>query len=67
MEEVLLTKMHHPKKETVTHKEELKEFSDIEKIADLLDEYVRPAVEQDGIYLAQKFERYRNRIFTRCM
>jgi NFU1 iron-sulfur cluster scaffold homolog, mitochondrial len=45
---------------TVTHKEELKrEFSDIEKkIADLLDEYVRPAVEQDGGFISlKKFEK----------
>ena len=50
-----------PKKsKTVTHKEELKrEFSDIEKkIADLLDEYVRPAVEQDGGFISlKKFEK----------
>jgi len=46
-----------PKKsKTVTHKEELvREFSDIEKkIADLLDEYVRPAVEQDGGFISLK-------------
>jgi len=45
---------------SVTHKEELKRpFSDIEKkIADLLDEYVRPAVEQDGGFIAlKKFEK----------
>ena len=50
-----------PKKnKTITHKEELKrEFSDIEKkIADLLDEYVRPAVEQDGGFISlKKFEK----------
>ena len=50
-----------PKKsKTVTHKEELvREFSDIEKkIADLLDEYVRPAVEQDGGFISlKKFEK----------
>ncbi len=50
-----------PKKsKTVTHKEELvREFSDIEKkIADLLDEYVRPAVEQDGGFIGlKKFEK----------
>ena len=61
MEELLLTKMHHQKKnEPITHKEELKrEFSDIEKkIADLLDEYVRPAVEQDGGFISlKKFEK----------
>ena len=36
--------------------EELKrEFSDIEKkLADLLDEYVRPAVEQDGGFISLK-------------
>jgi Fe-S cluster biogenesis protein NfuA len=47
-------------KESVKHKEELKrEFSDIEKkIADLLDEYVRPAVEQDGGFISlKKFEK----------
>lgn len=46
--------------ESVKHKEELKrEFSDIEKkIADLLDEYVRPAVEQDGGFISlKKFEK----------
>ena len=60
MEEVLLTKMLHQKNKTITHKEELKrEFSDIEKkIADLLDEYVRPAVEQDGGFISlKKFEK----------
>jgi Fe-S cluster biogenesis protein NfuA len=50
-----------PKKsKTITHKEELvREFSDIEKkIADLLDEYVRPAVEQDGGFISlKKFEK----------
>jgi Fe-S cluster biogenesis protein NfuA len=50
-----------PKKnKTITHKEELKrEFSEIEKkIADLLDEYVRPAVEQDGGFISlKKFEK----------
>lgn len=47
-------------KESVKHKEEIKrEFSDIEKkIADLLDEYVRPAVEQDGGFISlKKFEK----------
>lgn len=47
-------------KDAVQHKEEIKrEFSDIEKkIADLLDEYVRPAVEQDGGFISlKKFER----------
>ena len=50
-----------PKKsKTITHKEELvREFSDREKkIADLLDEYVRPAVEQDGGFISlKKFEK----------
>tara|TARA_B100002019_G_scaffold252700_1_gene233801 strand:- start:32 stop:577 length:546 start_codon:yes stop_codon:yes gene_type:complete len=50
-----------PKKsKNITHKEELKsEFSEIEKkIADLLDEYVRPAVEQDGGFISlKKFEK----------
>ncbi|MDA8956679.1 NifU family protein, partial [Flavobacteriales bacterium] len=43
-------------KDSVKHKEELnREFSDIEKkIADLLDEYVRPAVEQDGGFISLK-------------
>lgn len=43
-------------KDSVKHKEELKrEFSDIEKkIADILDEYVRPAVEQDGGFISLK-------------
>jgi len=48
------------KKDSIKHKEELKrEFSDIEKkIADLLDEYVRPAVEQDGGFISlKKFEK----------
>ena len=38
---------------------ELDEFSEIEKkIADLLDEYVRPAVEQDGGFISlKKFEK----------
>ena len=43
----------------VQHKEELnREFTEIEqKIADLLDEYVRPAVEQDGGFISlKKFE-----------
>tara|TARA_Y100001978_G_C23647139_1_gene411398 strand:- start:121 stop:729 length:609 start_codon:yes stop_codon:yes gene_type:complete len=43
----------------VEHKEELnREFTQIEqKIADLLDEYVRPAVEQDGGFISlKKFE-----------
>ncbi len=43
----------------VQHKEELKrEFTATEqKIADLLDEYVRPAVEQDGGFISlKKFE-----------
>lgn len=47
-------------KDSIKHKEELKrEFSDIEKkIADLLDEYVRPAVEQDGGFISlKKFEK----------
>jgi Fe-S cluster biogenesis protein NfuA len=47
-------------KESVKHKDELKrEFSDIEKKrADLLDEYVRPAVEQDGGFISlKKFEK----------
>lgn len=41
---------------TVQHKEELKRvFTEIEqKIADLLDEYVRPAVEQDGGFISLK-------------
>lgn len=40
----------------VQHKEELKrDFNEIEqKIADLLDEYVRPAVEQDGGFISLK-------------
>jgi Fe-S cluster biogenesis protein NfuA len=49
-----------PKKsKTITHKEVVREFSDIEKkIADLLDEYVRPAVEQDGGFISlKKFEK----------
>jgi NFU1 iron-sulfur cluster scaffold homolog, mitochondrial len=44
---------------TAQHKEELKrEFTATEqKIADLLDEYVRPAVEQDGGFISlKKFE-----------
>lgn len=43
-------------KDSIKHKEELnREFSDIEKkIADLLDEYVRPAVEQDGGFISLK-------------
>ncbi|MBC8464401.1 MAG: NifU family protein [Bacteroidetes bacterium] len=44
---------------TVQHKEELKrDFTETEqKIADLLDEYVRPAVEQDGGFISlKKFE-----------
>jgi len=48
------------KSKTITHTEELvREFSDIEKkIADLLDEYVRPAVEQDGGFISlKKFEK----------
>ena len=48
------------KKDSIKHKEELKrEFSDIEKkIADLLDEYVRRAVEQDGGFISlKKFEK----------
>ena len=43
----------------VQHKEELnREFTEIEqKIADWLDEYVRPAVEQDGGFISlKKFE-----------
>jgi NFU1 iron-sulfur cluster scaffold homolog, mitochondrial len=47
-------------KDSVKHKEELKrEFSEVEKkIADLLDEYVRPAVEQDGGFISlKKFEK----------
>ncbi len=47
-------------KDAVKHKEERKrEFSEVEKkIADLLDEYVRPAVEQDGGFIAlKKFEK----------
>lgn len=43
----------------VQHKEELKrDFTETEqKIADLLDEYVRPAVEQDGGFISlKKFE-----------
>jgi NFU1 iron-sulfur cluster scaffold homolog, mitochondrial len=41
---------------TLQHKEELtREFTEIEqKIADLLDEYVRPAVEQDGGFISLK-------------
>ena len=40
----------------VQHKAELnREFTEIEqKIADLLDEYVRPAVEQDGGFISLK-------------
>ena len=44
---------------TIQHKEELKrDFTETEqKIADLLDEYVRPAVEQDGGFISlKKFE-----------
>lgn len=48
----------------VQHKEELnREFSEIEqKIADLLDEYVRPAVEQDGGFISLK--KYQDGIVT---
>ena len=40
----------------IQHKEELKRaFNEVEqKIADLLDEYVRPAVEQDGGFISLK-------------
>ena len=55
MEEVLLTKMLHPKKtRPLLIGRTQREFSDIEKIADLLDEYVRPAVEQDGGFIRSK-------------
>ena len=57
----VINKDASPKKnKIVTHKEEHKrEFSEIEKkIADLLDEYVRPAVEQDGGFISlKKFEK----------
>lgn len=50
-----------PKKsKNITQKKELKsEFSEIEKkISDLIDEYVRPAVEQDGGFISlKKFEK----------
>ena len=48
----------------IKHKEELKrEFNEVErKIADLLDEYVRPAVEQDGGFISLKS--YENGIVT---
>ena len=48
----------------VQHKEELNiEFNEIEqKIADLLDEYVRPAVEQDGGFISLK--KYEDGIVT---
>lgn len=48
----------------VQHKEELKrDFTETEqKIADLLDEYVRPAVEQDGGFIALK--KYEDGIVT---
>tara|TARA_B100000886_G_scaffold169762_1_gene116218 strand:- start:10908 stop:11507 length:600 start_codon:yes stop_codon:yes gene_type:complete len=50
-----------PKKnKTINQNEELKrEFNDIEKkITNLLDEYVRPAVEQDGGFISlKKFEK----------
>ena len=45
---------------SITQKEETKrEFTSIEKkIADLLDEYVKPAVEQDGGFISlKKFEK----------
>ena len=48
----------------VQHKEELnRKFTEIEqKIADLLDEYVRPAVEQDGGFISLK--KYQDGIVT---
>lgn len=48
----------------VQHKEEsIREFTEIEqKIADLLDEYVRPAVEQDGGFISLK--KYKDGIVT---
>jgi Fe-S cluster biogenesis protein NfuA len=48
----------------IQHKEELKRvFNEVEqKIADLLDEYVRPAVEQDGGFISLK--KYENGIVT---
>tara|TARA_B100000900_G_scaffold156050_1_gene132679 strand:+ start:22039 stop:22647 length:609 start_codon:yes stop_codon:yes gene_type:complete len=48
----------------VQHKEELnREFTEIEqKIADLLDEYIRPAVEQDGGFISLK--KYEDGIVT---
>ena len=48
----------------IQHKEELKRaFNEVEqKIADLLDEYVRPAVEQDGGFISLKS--YENGIVT---
>jgi Fe-S cluster biogenesis protein NfuA len=48
----------------IQHKEELKRvFNEVEqKIADLLDEYVRPAVEQDGGFISLK--EYENGIVT---
>ena len=48
----------------VQHKEELnRKFTEIEqKIADLLDEYVRPAVEQDGGFISLK--KYEDGIVT---
>lgn len=58
--EVISENVSPKKSKTVTHKEELnREFSPIEKkIADLLDEYVRPAVEQDGGFISlKKFEK----------
>ena len=48
----------------IQHKEELnRSFNEIEqKIADLLDEYVRPAVEQDGGFISLK--KYEDGIVT---
>tara|TARA_B100000963_G_scaffold24142_1_gene18007 strand:+ start:351 stop:896 length:546 start_codon:yes stop_codon:yes gene_type:complete len=58
---IIINEDASPKKsKNITHKKKLKrEFSEIEKkIADLLDEYVRPAVEQDGGFISlKKFEK----------
>ena len=63
----LVVKENAQAKEDITvlqHKEELKRaFNEVEqKIADLLDEYVRPAVEQDGGFISLK--KYENGIVT---